>query len=260
MAARVLIVAACLLASRAARADDADERVAATRISRNPLPITEALKFDPSYTFEHGSTRYKAELQFEPVLPYEGTLIPGLDIGHIWSIVRVQLTTESLQDSSGTFGGLENLNIVDVAARKFGALTLGAGVATVFPMATSPELGPAKWQLGPAGAFDYEPERALSIAALVQALWSVAGSDQVARQSYVTVQPVVTIHFDNGMLLGSDAQMSFFWRGGDSTVPVDLGLGYAFSKHFVGTIKGTRTVWGQNDGEMKAELEFTFLP
>jgi hypothetical protein len=54
--------------------------------------------------------------------------------------------------------------------------------------------------------------------------------------------------------------MNFYWAGGSTTIPVNLGLGYAFSKHFVGAIKGTLTVAGHDDGTWKGELELTFLP
>lgn len=263
MTFRVLVVlASMIVCERHGRADDASEDAqdAASRAVTNPLPFVEQLKLSPSYTFSHGATRYRAELEFEPVLPYDGVLIPGLDVADVWSIVRLQLFAESLQNSNGTASGLENLSFVDVAARKFGTLTLGVGFGSVFPMATSSELGPAKWQLGPAAGFHYVPVRALSIAALAQALWSVAGSSEVSRQSYVTLQPFVTLHLGHGVHLKTDATMNFYWVGGSTTIPVDLGLGYAFSKHFVGTIKGTLTVAGHDDGTWKAELELAFLP
>jgi hypothetical protein len=250
------------LMSRVAYADD-DGRGsadAAARATTNPLPYVETLKFVPMYTFSHGSTQYRAELQFEPALPYQGVLIPGLELEDVWSIARLQITAESLQNANGTASGFENLNFVDVAAHRIATLTLGVGFGTVFPMATSSELGAAKWQLGPAAGFYYEPTKLISIAALAQGLWSVAGSSQVAHQRYATLQPFVTLHPGEGVVVVSDAQMSFYWAGGSTTIPVDLGLGYAFSKHFVGTIKGTLTVAGADSGTVKATLQLAFLP
>jgi hypothetical protein len=232
----------------------------ATIATTNPLPFAEQLKFTPSYSFSHGPTAYRAEFQFEPVLPYDGLLIPDLDVASVWSIARVQLTAESLQNANGTASGLENLNLVDVAARRFGTLTVGLGFGTVFPMATSSALGPAKWQLGPAAGFHDETSHTFTIGALVQALWSVAGSSQFARQSYATVQPVLALHLARGILVRSDETMSFYWAGGSTTVPVNLGLGYAFSQHFVGTIKVALTVAGEGQGTFKAELELAFMP
>ena len=262
MTMRVLVIAAGTIASlrELAAADDADDRAATALEVTNPLPYVETLKFEPMYTFSHDDTRYRAELRFQPVLPFAGFLVPGLDVQGVWSIARAQLTAESLQTSDGTTSGFENLNLVDVAAFRVDTLTLGAGFGTVFPMATSSELGPAKWQLGPAAGFHYAPVHAFSIAALAQALWSVAGSSQVADQSYVTLQPFVALHVGHGFHVSSDAQMSFYWRGGSTTIPVNLGAGYAFSKHFDASVKATRTVAGHDDGMWKGELDLSFLP
>lgn len=261
MTARVALACA-LFGADVARADDAtdDERSATARASVDPLPIADQLKFLPSYQWAEGSTLYRAELQFEPVLPYRGLVIPGLEVDDVWSVARIQLTAESMQNSNGTASGFENLNFVDLAAHRFGELSLGFGFGSVFPMATSSELGPAKWQLGPAFGFFDEHVRSLTIGGLVQALWSVAGSNEVSRQSYVTVQPLITLHPYPGLLITTDAQMSFYWAGGSTTVPVDLGLGYAFSKHFVGTVKGQLTVAGDDRGTFKAILQLAFLP
>jgi len=254
------LIACALTLSGVATADDADDRAEAGRISTNPLPYVENLKLEPKYTFSHGDTLYKSELELEGVLPYDGALIPGLAIDDVWSIARVQITGESLQDSQGTASGLENLSFVALAARRFGALSLAGGAGTVFPLATSPALGPAKWQLGPAIAFRYEPAPMFTIAALAQALWSVAGSTEVARQSYITLQPFVTLHLGGGLLVTSDATMSFYWVGGSTSVPIDLGVGYAFSKRFVGTIKGQVTVAGHDQGSTQVIWQLTFLP
>ncbi len=261
---RWTLAALCIASSAQAqgeRPDDThdDARDTAARESVNPLPYVTLLKVLPMYTWSNDGTDYKAELELQGTLPYEGALIPGLVIDDVWSIARLQITAESLQNANGTTSGFENLNFVDVAAYVFGTLAIGAGVGTVFPMATSSELGPAKWQLGPAAAFNFTPTPLFSIAALAQALWSVAGSNQVADQSYVTLQPFVTLHPGHGMVIKSDAQMKFYWQGGSTSVPVNLGLGYAFSKHFVGTLKGALTVVGDDDGAVQGTLELVFL-
>jgi hypothetical protein len=249
---------AAVLASTSASAEDSAGE--ATRAATNALPVDEQIKLTPSYALSHGNTRYRAELQLEAVLPYQGLLIPDLDVEDVWSVARFQLTAESLQNAQGTASGFENLNLVDLAARPFGSLTLGLGFGTVFPMATSAALGPAKWQLGPAAAFHDELFGVFTISALAQALWSVAGSTDVRNQSYVTVQPLLALHFDPGILITSDETMSIYWAGGSTTFPVNLGLGHAFSPHFVGTAKGALTVAGSGEGTFKVEVELAFLP
>jgi hypothetical protein len=245
-----------------ASASTEDEKDQAAEESTNPLPIKEQLKFKPMYTFPEGAIRYKAELQFEPTLPYPGVIVPGLNVEGLWSVARLQLTGESLENAKGTAGGLEDLNFVDLAAYRWGSVTLAAGGATVFPLATSSPLGQGKWQVGPAVAFDFLPVPSLRIAALGQGLWSVAGSSASPTLAYATVQPFVTVRLPAALILSSDATMNFYWAGGSTTVPVNLGFGHAFSQWFVGTIKCQVTVAGpaSDVGTIKGEVDLTFLP
>jgi hypothetical protein len=212
------------------------------------------------YTFPNGSTRYKAELQFEAVLPYGGLFFPGIDVPGVWSIARLQITGESLQNANGVAGGLEDLNFLDLAAANLGPLTIALGGATVFPLATSTELGQGKWQVGPAFGFIIDPVPALKISALVQGLWSVAGSSESPNLGYATVQPFLAVYLPASLFLVSDDTMSFYWAGGSTTVPVNLGLGYPFTKHFVGVLKCGVTVAGSDQGAIKGEANFAFLP
>jgi hypothetical protein len=207
-------VVSAAVAGPADGGDQADAARVAADEATNPLPIKRQLAFKPMYTFPNGATRYKAELQFEPILPYKGLLIPDLDVEGLWSVARIQLTGESLQNAMGTAGGLEDLDFVDVVAKRFGPLTLAAGGATVFPLATSTALGQGKWQVGPAVAYRWDPLAALKIASLVQGLWSVAGSSQSPNLAYVTVQPFVTVDLPAALFFSSDPTMKFYWAGG----------------------------------------------
>ena len=112
----------------------------------------------------------------------------------------------------------------------------------------------------PAAAFNVDLARVFTISALAQALWSIAGSSDVSKPSYVTLQPLLAVHLDGGIVISSDETMSFYWAGGSTTIPVNLGIGHAFSTHFVGTLKGALTVAGDDQGTFKAELELAFLP
>jgi hypothetical protein len=262
-AAVAMGLASSVLASAPAVAADKstpDEEAIAAGETTNPLSIKEQLKFRPIYAFPDGETRYKAELQFEGVLPYPGVLIPDLALDGIRSIARIQLTGESLQNATGTASGLQDLNFVDLVAKRCGPLVLGVGFASVFPLATSAQLGDGKWQLGPAAALRLESIPALRVSALAQLLWSVAGSSQFPNLAYASVQPFIHVVLPATLFLSSDATMKFFWAGGSTTVPVNLGFGHAFSEHFVGIVKGQITVAGAERGAIAGEVELNFQP
>ena len=237
-----------------------EDRSEATSEVTNPLPVKKQLRFKPMYTFPLGATRYKAELQVEAILPYAGLFFPGLDVAGAWSVARSQIVGESLQNAGGVAGGLEDFNFVDLGAMLFGPLSLGLGGATVFPLATSPQLGQGKWQVGPAAAFRVDPIPELKVSALAQALWSVAGSSQSPNLGYATVQPFLAVFLPASLFVSSDAQMSFYWAGGSTTVPVNLGFGHAFTKYFVAVLKCGVTVAGPQQGAIKGEFDLDFLP
>jgi hypothetical protein len=256
-------LASSTLATADALADDkatVDEAETAAEQATDPVPTKEQLKFKPMYTFPNGATRYEAQLQFESILPYSGVLIPDLVLEGVWSIARIQITGESLQNAGRTAGGLKDLNFVDLVANRFGPLILAAGFGSVFPLATSAQLGDGEWQLGPAAALRVLGIPALHVAALAQALWSVAGSSLFPTVAYASLQPFITVHLPAALFLSTDATMKFFWGGGSTTIPVNLGFGHAFSQHFVGTIKGQVTVAGSGRDEIQGEVELVFQP
>ncbi len=87
---------------------------------------------------------------------------------------------------------------------------------------------------------------------LVDNVYSIAGSDESPNLAYwVTVQPFITLHLPATFFLSSDAEMDFYWHGGKSTVPVDLGLGRAFSERFIGALRLYYTVAEANRGTFK---------
>jgi len=237
---------------------DADERRQAADNANNPLPPKTQLHVKPSYTFPNGSSRYTAELLFEPLLRYDGFLIPDLRVAGFSSVARVQISAESLENAEGPASGLADLTFVDVVARAFGPIHAGLGYGAVFPMATSPSLGQGKLQLGPAATVRIEPASWLKIAALTQVIWSVAGSCQSPDLAYVSVQPFITVHLPEAMIIESNAPMKFYWRGTGSTLPVNLGFGHAFSSRFVGEVQGWYTLAdeGQNDIKLLLFLNF----
>ena len=225
-----------------------------------PLPVKTQITFKPAYTFPNGNERYHAELQFEAVLPYSGVVIPGVEAPGFWSLARLQLSAENQEQGQTVSSGLGDLMFVDLCAHHVGPFNLGAGFGAVFPMATDPALGQGKIQLGPAVAARL-PGDLLNIAVLVQNLYSVAGDNQAAGLAYVSVQPFVTLHLPADFFVASDATMDFYWRGGRSTVPIDLGFGRAFSEHFVGSLQLWYTLADANQGDIRvrAVLDFQTL-
>jgi hypothetical protein len=228
--------------------------------ANTPLPRRTQIQFQPSYTFANGDTRYKAELLFQPLLPYRAFFIPGLEANDFWSIARVRLFAESVQNANGPASGLTDLTFTDLVAHKLGPFNAALGFCSVFPMATATALGQGKLQFGPAAGLRLEGISSVKIAVLVQDFYSVAGSSQSPDVAYLTVQPFITVHLPAALFFSSDAQMTFYQYGGQSTVPVNLGFGHAFGGHFAGSIRGYYTVADSDRGAIKAEVVLDFEP
>jgi hypothetical protein len=224
-----------------------------------PLPRRPQISFRPAYTFPNGQSRYKAELLFETILPYQGIFIPGTDTRGFWSVARLQLPALSQQSGDTVSQGLGDLRFTNLAGTRLGPLNLALGFASIFPMATDPALGQNKIQLGPAVGVRL-PVSFLNVAFLVQNLYSIAGDSQAPNLAYVTVQPFITLHLPADFFLSTDAQMTFAWRGGQGTVPVDLGLGRAFGDHFVGALQFWYTLAEANQGDIRVRAVLDFEP
>jgi hypothetical protein len=224
-----------------------------------PLPSRSQISIKPSYTFASGTLHYKSDLLFEPRLVYRAFLIPGLRVPGFWSIARIQLRGEGLQNVNGSFSGLTDLTLANVVAHRLGFLALAVGYATVFPTATAPALGQSKLQLGPAVAARVFGIPRLSLAALVEYFHSVAGSTQSPALAYVTVQPFIILHLPAAMFLSSDSAMTFYREGGRTTVPLNLGLGHAFGLDFELAVRVYYTVAGADRGTLKVEALLNFL-
>src|SRR5262249_35999281 len=150
------------------------------------------------------------------------------------SVARLELTAQSKENGQTVTSGLGDLTLTDLVAHGFRPMRVGFGFATVFPMATSTSLGAEKWQLGPAVAFQIDGVPHLKLAALIENFYSIAGSNQSPDLAYVAVQPFVTVHLPGACFISTDATMDFYWKGGKTNVPLDLGFGHAFGPHFVG--------------------------
>jgi len=248
------------MTARADEAGNSSAQAEAISETHTSLPRKTTLSFKPSYTFPNGGDRYTAELQFESVLPYHGFSIPDLNVPGFWSIARLQLSAMSRETDGAPASGLGDLTLADLVAHRLGPLNVALGFATIFPMATSTPLGHGKWQLGPAIGIRVLPRSVVHVSMLVQNFYSVAGSSESPTLAYVSLQPFITVDLPEDFFLSTDATMYFYWAGGQSTVPVDLGFGRAFSARFVGSLRGWYTLAATDKGDFKVQAVLAFLP
>ena len=124
--------------------------------------------------------------------------------------------------------GLGDLRFVDVAVLDPGhRLLVGVGPTFVFPTANDRAVGQGKWQVGPAVAIAYSPERWL-LGVLAQNPISFAGDSKRLDTNALFLQPFVTYQLGSGWFLRAQPQIAVDWENHGHVVPIDLGFGRVF--------------------------------
>lgn len=124
--------------------------------------------------------------------------------------------------------GIGDLRFVDIAIFHAGQRFIwGVGPTFVFPTAGKRETGQGKWQVGPAAAVAFVPEKWL-VGVLVQNPVSFAGDRDRKDANAMILQPFVTYQLGNGWFVRSQPQLFFNWETGKQTLPLDIGMGRVF--------------------------------
>lgn len=138
------------------------------------------------------------------------------------------LTIPAAVTLPGSSTGFGDLRFLDIAVFHAGRDVLwGVGPTFVFPTASEPETGQGKWQLGPAAAIAFAPEKWL-LGVLLQNPISFAGDHDRKDANAMILQPFVTNQLSNGWFIRSQPQLFFNWKTGKQTLPLDLGVGRVF--------------------------------
>jgi hypothetical protein len=250
------------LCMHAARADDAasvSPQEEAAKRSTNPFFDTNSLQLQPAYTDQHAGG-YSLQLLLRLLLAYKGLFIPGLKLGRLYSVARLEMYGEILKNpGSADVVGLQNWNglLLGVMPFAWGAqLVLGA--YSILPTATDPALDTQEFQLGPAAGAMVTHVARLQIGALVEFFFSVAG----AKPGLATaqLQPFIIYHLPKAFFLKSDGIMKFNLKTSPSaTVPVNLHLGHAFNSHLVLSAIVAGVTTGSGVGNVTVQLNLNYL-
>jgi hypothetical protein len=138
------------------------------------------------------------------------------------------LTIPAAVTMPGGLTGFGDVRILDIAVFHVGnTIVWGVGPTFVFPTSSRPETGQGKWQVGPAAAVAFAPEKWL-VGVLVQNPISFAGDSDRKEVNVMIVQPFVTYQLGDGWFVRSQPQMVFNWKNGKQLLPLDIGAGRVF--------------------------------
>lgn len=149
-------------------------------------------------------------LNFQPVIPI--SLSPSLNV-----ITRVVLPIITQQDI--TAPGVKQSGLSDAVVSAFfspaeakNGLTWGVGPAILVPTATEKLLGTEKLGVGPTAVI-LKQANGWTYGALVNQIWSVAGSNERADVNQMFVQPFVVYNWKSGAGAGGNFEITQNWEG-----------------------------------------------
>jgi hypothetical protein len=257
------VVAAATLIAGAAHADlpvpwvpkNAEEAAVAASA---PIVPVRTLELRPAFTDIHtGGNASSLVIRTDLPMPY--ALVPGLRLGKIYSILRIDLPVISLNTPQLHATGLGDTTVFDSGVYPFrhGAVLVGIGM--ILPSATNAALGLGQLQLGPSGGIAWAPTRRLGLSVLAANFFSVASATPRPPIDVLALQPWVVVWLPRAFFLLSDPILTFDWnRGGHATVPVNLAAGHAFTHRLVLSLEPEwiATGDGRNNGLIRATVTY----
>ena len=192
---------------------------------QNPVSELISLPFQNNTNFEQGLYGRTANvLNIQPVIP--------INISDGWMIKSRTILPLSYepypdQNSGGDFGLGDTTQTFFLAPRGDRKLIWGIGPAFVIPTATSTLLGQGKFSIGPSVLALSQPGH-WTLGALINNVWSVAGSGSRPPVNEMQLQAFVTYQMKKGWYVATSPIIEANWRAPSGSVwlvPVGGGVG-----------------------------------
>lgn len=231
---KVIAIAVALTAglglSAKVRADDAQ----LAKQLANPISSLISVPFQFNYDTKIGAEEKgdRLTVNVQPVIP-----IPLSDEWNMISRTIVPITyQDDIAGSAPDFTG-EQFGLGDTTQSLFfspaqvgpSGIVWGAGPVFLLPTGTDKLLSADKWGAGPTAVVLKQTPGAssgdtLTVGALVNHIWSFAGSDRTSEISSTFMQPFVSYSTLNGYTFAVNTETSYNWTADEWTVPVIMSV------------------------------------
>jgi hypothetical protein len=188
---------------------------------QNPLTRYYVMRFEDNTQFGFGPDGEPQNFfRFQPLFP--------IQLGGNWRLLArpiVPIVHTPWPESADGLGDIAAVALLTPA--RSGKFAWGFGAGVLLPTATDDRLGTEKWGAGPALAGVYISGPWV-IGAVVQNLWSFAGSDQRRDINVMGLRPLINYNLPNGWYLTSSPSISANWQANERNrwlVPVGGGIG-----------------------------------
>lgn len=200
----------------------------------NPIASLISVPFQGNYDTNIGSAEKgdRLTVNVQPVVP-----IPLSDEWNMISRTIVPITYQNdIAGMVAPFSG-EQFGLGDTTQSLFfsptqtgpSGIIWGAGPVFLLPTGTDKLLSADKWGAGPTAVVLKQTPGAttgdtLTVGALVNHIWSFAGSDRTSEISSTFMQPFISYSTYNGYTFAVNTETSYNWTADEWTVPIILSV------------------------------------
>jgi hypothetical protein len=200
-------------------------------------------------------------MNFQPVVPIKINENLNLITRYILPIVTQYDITGENTSQSGL--GDATISAFLSPAKTHNGLTWGVGPAFLIPTATNQYLGTGKFGVGPTAVILKQTSSGITIGALANQIWSVAGQSDRADVSQLFVQPFFTFNWKSGAGIGAVGSITQNWETKifASSVAIPLSGITKFGKQIIQLAVGPQIpISGPNKGDFgwRAQLVLIF--
>lgn len=224
----------------------------------DPLVFARLIQVKPEYThIDDGGWNYTEVNRL--LVPFDGTLVPGVRIGKTYSLVRLEAPFIYQNTHALTTWGTQDFILLDIVGvpTSFGAVGIGPLVS--IPTASEHAFGSGKWSVGPAAGITVRSIQDTKLSVLFQQFFSIAGDSSRAPVSTLWVQPIFMRSFPSAYFVTIDPIFKFDWRNTTATLPVNLQLGKAFNQNLTASLGPEYDVAGPGTGNWLVKATVNYL-
>jgi hypothetical protein len=165
----------------------------------------------------HEDTRFILNVQ--PVMPF--SLTEKLNL--IARVIVPLVSQPALSESGAPTFGVSDILTSFFFSPKESSFTWGVGPVISFPSTSEPTLGTGKWSVGPTVVV-LKQKGPWTVGALINQIWSVAGSDERQDVNQMFLQPFAAYNTKSLWTITLQSETTANWEAEDDkwTVPVNL--------------------------------------